>query len=126
MNSNYDFIIGMEFFSALGVSFMITSVTPTRTIQPDLDDDSHLNLLESYPELHEAIQQKKALNSPFCTIPNSDVAIETGNHQPIYIMQRSIPYAYREFVKSTIDTWLAQGVIKLATKHNKWIFQFWW
>ncbi len=63
------------------------------SIPIDLEDDSNLYLLESYPESSEIIQQNKSLNCPICTIPDSDVWIETGSHQPIYTMQRSIPYA---------------------------------
>ncbi len=83
------------------------------------------NVYITYLSLHlqEQIQPLLSINSQlqgFCTLPNSEIAFDTGSAYPSYRRPFRIPHAQESIVSEQVKKWLDAGIIVRNTRISPW------
>ncbi|KAJ8651617.1 hypothetical protein O0I10_012823 [Lichtheimia ornata] len=129
-------IIGWDLMPTLGISIHgLATKWDTDDRSPKVTDENLFDIPKpnespvgnknEQQAFHAAIQphikaNEKIPKSSFCNVPQSVVRLETPQGATSYRPQYPLAEAAMDEVKSTIDEWLADGVIERAPTYSAW------
>ena len=130
------FAFGMDILAKAGIGITgLTSAWPNMhasssnaadaVIDPDPiePNNSPAGTQEQKDAFHSAIQplilaNKQIPKTSFCTLPESVVHLDTGDHKPVYRRQYPIAQTLQPVLQETIDQWLQDGTIEPRPAHE--------
>ena len=135
-NINYDLILGRDILFRLGIGIHGVTHPASQTIDNSDSDDNMLTdskidqTVDTVPsnELEEILsgisqvieQNLQISNEGFCSFPDSQVHILTGDQKPVFRRQYPIAQAFHQAVTEKIDKWLRTNRIRKAHSSTQW------
>ena len=135
-NINYDLILGRDILFRLGIGIHGVTHPASQTIDNSDSDDNMLTdskidqTVDTVPsnELEEILsgisqvieQNLQISNEGFCSFPDSQVHILTGDQKPVFRRQYPIAQAFHQAVTEQIDKWLRTNRIRKAHSSTQW------
>ena len=135
-NINYDLILGRDLLFRLGIGIHGVTHPASQTIDNSDADDNMLtdskidqtidtvssnDLAEIHSGISHVIEQNLDIPSEaFCTFPDSQVHILTGDQKPVFRRQYPIAQAFHQAVTEQIDKWLRTNRIRKAHSSTQW------
>ena len=123
-------ILGLDLFKPLNYQLLNVPFTWPQSIQSpptipkaitQLPNDGKIPTDGIVSEWKESIERNQALGpKSVCNLPNSELAIETGDAKPIWTRQYPIPEALMERVTQRVKEWEDNGWITNAPSTCKW------
>jgi transposase InsO family protein len=127
-------IVGMDLLTRLGITIAnvptafhpgdaapLTTPSPPASEQLNTTPELDAYSVEFYTFIRDQLQVNSAIQpGTFCSMPESVVYLDTGDHQGFFKRQYPIPHMQQPAVSAQVEEWLRERIIMRAPAPCKW------